>query len=488
MKFFKNISGLEKIRESFSTRHVKYGGYAALISLGVLIALLMLNLLIGQFPIQLDLTRNQIFSLSDQTLEILDQLDSPIKFYGLWTPGTENPVVMDTISQYLSRSRHITLDILDPDRNPGFTMRYDRERRGISQGSIIVEGDMGFRLITPFEMFDFFNMGDLSVTDVMVERRISNAILFVGTGTTPVIYELTGHGQTSLSFFGIYEYLDRENYDMRQINLMLSDIPDDATVIVIYGPQRDLAPMEADKLLEYLDNGGRLMVFADYNIRELTNLNRVLASFGIAYNYGIVHERDPSYFTMMDSSVVLPDVIEHDITNALLNKERTPIMFITAMSISELPTRRRQTEVIPLLHSSSGAFLRSDLNITAADVIGGDTLGPHIYAVAVEDPGTGWINPMDPEPQTRIVAFGDANILMTALRLGIPANMDLFMNSLTWLHDRQETGSVRSRSHIVGPMHLTMTNVITYGVLFIGVIPIAFFVSGFVVWLKRRHL
>jgi hypothetical protein len=62
------------------------------------------------------------------------------------------------------------------------------------------------------------------------------------------------------------------------------------------------------------------------------------------------------------------------------------------------------------------------------------------------------------------------------------------MNSLTWLEDRPENISVRSKSLFVLPMRLNALHIIVFGLLFVIVIPLALFVGGLVIWLKRRHL
>ena len=487
MKGIINIKGINNIRESFKTRQVKYGGYAALITLAVIIGLILVNLLVGQFPLQMDLTWSKLFSLSEQTMQVLDTVNTPVRFYGLWRPGEEDKNVIDVVNLYLSKNRNISLELVDPDRNPGFVVKYDKDQKGIPRGSIIVEGDKGSKVIAPYDMYDFTysqQTGNRSVTGVAVERRITSALLYAGTGTTPVVYELTGHGETSLTSAGMLDSLERENYELKSVNLMLAPVPSDASVIVINDPGRDLAPAEADKLLDYLTAGGRLLIMANYGIQELTNLNRVLASYGFRYDFGIVHETDP-YYVALDPRTEWPDMGDHDITQPLADKSKTPVVLLEAMSLSELDTKRRTIEIKPLLTSSASAFLRTDLNDNSMTRQPSDISGPLTLGVSAMDPN--WLDPNKPEPQARIVAIGCGNLLNFA-RMGFDANRDIFMNSITWLQDRPETISVRSKSLFVLPLRVTLVQIIIFGALFIAVIPLSFFIAGFVTWLKRRHL
>jgi len=480
----KKIKGIKDIRESFKTRQVKYGGYAALMTLAVIAALILVNLIVGQFSPQVDLTYNKLYSLSEQTLQVLETVKAPVRFYGLWRPGEENEDVINVVNLYLAKNRNISLELIDPDRNPGFVVRYDREKQGISRGSLIVEGEKGFRIIAPGDMYDISQSqsGGSSITGIAVERRITSALLYAGTGVTPVIYEISGHGEYPLSALGMQDVVERENFTLKSLNLLVAAIPSDASALILNNPQRDLAAAEAEKLLKYLEQGGRLLVMANYRIGELSNLNEVLASYGLAFIYGIVHETDP-YYVAIDASTEWPDLSDHEITKPLADKTKTPVVLVEAMALSLLDTKRRTVEISPLMTSSTSAFLRTNLDESSAAKVPSDISGPFILGAAVKDPS--WIQ--NNEPQARIVVIG-SGFLLNIAAMGFDANRDIFMNSLTWLEDRPETISVRSKSVFILPLRLNLVQIVIFGALFILVIPAAFFISGLVIWLKRRHL
>jgi len=480
----KKIKGIKDILESFKSRQVKYGGYAALLTLAVIVGLILVNLIAGQLSLQADLTDSKLFSLSEQTLQVLETVKAPVRFYGLWRPGEENQEVISVVNLYLSKNRNISLELIDPDRNPGFVNRYDRERQGIQRGSLIVEGEKGFKLIAPADMYEVSQTqsGGSAVTGIAVERRITSALLFAGTGVTPVIYEITGHGEYPLSAYGMQDMVERENFTLKSLNLLVEAIPSNASALILLNPLRDLAASEAEKILDYLGRGGRLLIIANYQIRELACLNEVLASYGLAFTYGIVHETDP-YYVAIDSSTEWPDLSDHEITRPLADKSKTPVVLIEAMALSLLETKRRSVEITPLMTSSRAAFLRTNLDDDSAVKVASDISGPFMLGAAVRDPS--WLQ--DDEPQARIVAIGCGYLLYFAA-MGFEANRDIFMNSLTWLEDRPETISVRSKSVFILPLRMNLVQIIVFGALFILVIPAAFFISGLAVWLKRRHL
>jgi hypothetical protein len=332
-------------------------------------------------------------------------------------------------------------------------------------------------------MYDWsYSESGRNATGVAVERRLTSALVFVATGETPVVYELSGHNEISLADFAMKETVERENYTLKQINLIQSDIPSDASALIINAPQADITRQDADKILDYLDKGGRLLLLVDYHIRDCSVLNEILASYGIRLDYGRVIETNLEYIAFNYPNMVTPDPAEHDITTPFADKSASLLVLPDAMGISELPAKRRTVEIKPLLTSSPDAFLRTNLDEASPAKVASDRQGPITLAAAITDPS--WVQ--GNEAQARIVIIASPSLL--ALNQQIPWNQDFFMNSLTWLEDRPETLSLRSKSLFVLPIRLNGLQLLIFGALFVIIIPLAFFISGFVTWLKRRHL
>jgi hypothetical protein len=481
----KEIKGIKHIKESFGTKQVRYGGYAALITLAVIAGLILLNLIIGQFSPQVDMTANRLFSLSEQSLQVVDQIKAPVNIYGLWQPGQENTEVTEVIDLYLARNGNFHFQTIDPDKNPGFLVKYDKDKKGISRGSVIVEGAKGFRVIGPSDMYDYTatQSGGYNRTGVAIERRFTSALLFVGTGETPVVYEISGHDEVPLANLAMQDTVERENYSLKSLNLITSDVPNDASALILNAPKSDISRAEADRILKYLDGGGRLLVLADYRVRDLSMLNEVLASYGVRLDYGIIIENDSSY-TAGQIFMEVPDFIEHDITKPLTEKD-SPVVLPYSMGISELSTKRRTVKLYPLMVSSRNSWLRTDLNEGSVVRIASDIPGPVTIGMAVMDPE--YIQGSEKQVRIAVIASGSLLEPINVFQQ-IPGNLDLFMNSLTWLEDRPEALSVRSKSLFLLPLRLNGLQMIIFGGIFILIIPLGFFVSGLVTWLKRRHL
>ena len=146
---FLNVQ-IRRLRES---KQVRYGGYALLTSLGVVAALVLVNLLVDRFGVEVDLTENRLFTLSEQTFQVLDDLTSDVTVYQIATAGRENQLVDSVLERYARRSQHVKLATLDPERNPGLASKYEEEGQ-VRPGGLIVDGGDRFRLISQFDIFN----------------------------------------------------------------------------------------------------------------------------------------------------------------------------------------------------------------------------------------------------------------------------------------------------------------------------------------------
>jgi hypothetical protein len=481
----KELKGFTNFRDSFKTKQVKFGGYAALITAAFAAGLILINLIAGQTGFQADLTANKLFSLSDQTLKIVDDIKAPVNIYGLWAPGQENSDVLEVLDLYTGRNKNIHYQAIDPDKNPGFLVKYDREKNGISRGSVIVEGGKAFRVIPPQDMYETAasQSGGYNITGVSIERRVTGALLYAASGETPAVYELTGHGETSLASIAMNDMIERENYRLAQMNLIQAGAPADASAIVMYTPKSDLTRMEADRLLAYLEQGGRFLVMVDYRCQSFPLLNEVLASYGLRFDYGVVMENDASH-SAGNLFLEIPVFVDHEITKPLL-EGNSRLITPFAMGLSFLETRRRSVGIFPLLASSADSWLRTDVTNGSPGRAAQDIRGPLTIAAAAADPEYA----QSGEKQARVAAVGCGFLLDALTDQGQnPANLDFFMNCLTWLEDRGDPLSIRAKSLFLLPMRMNGLEMIVFTGLFAVLIPLAFFVTGRVVYLRRRHL
>jgi hypothetical protein len=329
---------------------------------------------------------------------------------------------------------------------------------------------------------NYANPQNPQITGFSVEKRVTGALLYVSSGVTPVVYEITGHKGKPLFELAMKPVIERENIEMRQLNLLQSDIPEDASCLVLSGPKEDLSTGETEKILSYLEKGGRLLLLADFQTGPAPNMNTMLGSYGVQFDFGVVVEMNKNYNTGNPFHAA-PDIGDHEIVRPMRD-QNTPVILQFAEGLRVLDVKRRSVEIAPLLSTSPSSFLRVDLANNSPELSGTDKPGPILVAAAVKE-----TLDYEKKTETRIVVIGAGTLLEPLSLFGqVPGNTDLFMNSLTWLQDRPEAIAVRSKSLITFPMNVSGLEMGLFGLLFVAIIPLALFAAGLFVWLKRRHL
>ena len=469
---------MRRLRES---KQVRYGGYALLTSLGMVAVLVLVNLVVDQFGVEADLTQNRLFSLSDQTFQVLDNLAADVTVYQIGTTGRENPLIDSVLERYAKRSSHVKLATLDPERNPGLAAKYEEEGQ-VRPGGLIVDGGDRFRMISQFDIFNV-NMQTRQATSLSLEQELTAALLYVTTGDLPTVYLLEGHGEQSMFQLGmsglnVRDLLENDNYEVDTLDLVSRDtIPDDVDVLLVVAPEQDLTAPEAERLDAWMGDGGRVVFVMQAARRAgLPNLDELLAGFGVRLVNGIIVEESGRHTP--DSQVFLvPEMTSHEIVSPM-RSERMFIVMPAAGPIEELETKRRTLTVEPFLNTSEGSFLRTDFQVQSVEQQEGEPNGPFAIGVAITD------NDLDGYIKSRVVVFSSALFLSQPYQ----ANYDMLLNSLSWARSREESISIRAKSLRTFPLRMTrLAQLIISGVAVL-LVPLGVLGAGLAVWLRRRHL
>lgn len=115
------------IRAGLRTRNFRVGGYSVFASLMVAALAVMVNVLVNALPAsvtQLDTNANQLFSISDQTEQVVEGLETPVEIYWVVQSGAEDSTLSLLLDRYAAMSDQITITKKDPDTDPGFITQY----------------------------------------------------------------------------------------------------------------------------------------------------------------------------------------------------------------------------------------------------------------------------------------------------------------------------------------------------------------------------
>ena len=463
----------------FKTRHA---GTSALITIAVLAALILLNILLGETSIQADLTPKKLFSLTDETRALLDGLQREVEIYALFTPGQEPESIMDSVNEYERRSSMVSVQVLDPDRNPGVLARFTQDGAEIARGSFIVSSGSNYRVIDASDIYsDSYSF--------KVEQLITSAVAYVSSGRSPKIYEVVGHQETPLASLGFSAPLEQSNYTVEELSLIRSDIPDDAELLTLIGPRIDLSTAEVARIEEYLSGGGRLFIALNYSPEPQSNIYDLLRRWDIAVRPGMVLEMEANRLIAEfgdNPFISAPYITDHESLTALSESRLDPI-FRQTMGFRRTEAEQRQLEYFPLLQSSKDSWLRTNLTSEESNripPIGGDEEGPVDVVVAVRQRN---LDTYEPEGGV-IVAAGSAATLAGLGFLGqITANVEMVMNLVNWAVGDESSVNVPSKSLYRLPLRIGNVTALIYAGVTIIVIPLGCILAGVVIWLRRRH-
>jgi ABC-2 type transport system permease protein len=474
------------ISQSFRNKNFKYGGYATLLFLFMLAILVAVNLVAELLPLKFDLSQNKLYSLSPQTIDMLRKLDREVTIYALYPAGRENKTIVEVLRKYQDNSRRVSLKLLDPDKNPGFVKKYAGADETPGAGGIIVLSGNHSRVIRESDLYNtYLNQQTMEeqIASLALEQRVTGAISYVASNLSiPVLYQLQGHGEAELGS-DTQKQLETENYLIKAVNLITQPLPSDATILMLNSPQQDLTAAEAEKIRGFLAGQGRAIFLLDYTKAELPNVQSLLTSYGVAIEHRIVVEGDNSRH-VGNPLLLLPELENHPITKPLITN-KMPILIPVAQSIQLLDAKKRTVAITPLLSTSKQAWGKIDVNSLNQEKNANDPQGPFNIAVAVTDRPEA---EKDESKGTKIVVVANARFISPEYTAQVPGNAGFLTNSLNWLQNREEGLAIQPKSLLSYRLNLNAFQILIYSGIVVILIPLAIFITGLIVWMRRRHL
>lgn len=304
------------------------------------------------------------------------------------------------------------------------------------------------------------------------EGALTSAIDYVISDELPKLYMLEGHGEAELPA-EFRTQIEKENIEFDTFSLLSSDgVPEDADAVLIYAPESDISAEEADMLIGHLTDGGKLLVMAGpTEDGTLTNLYKVLSTYGVEAADGIIVEGDREYYAFQQPYILLPEIVSDDITQPLIDGRYYAIVPIAqGMRVSS-------GSASVLLTSSESSFSKSaGFALDTYEKEEGDTDGPFAVAVDVEIGSGGGI-----------VWFSSSYFLdemYNAYSSG--ANLDLAMNALSALIGERDAVSIRSKSLSYNYLTISESAAAMLKAWMIGIIPAAFVLYSVFTVIDRR--
>ena len=319
---------------------LKKGGYSIAFTACVLVAVLLVNWLVGalsdRFNLEFDMTAAKHNSMSKENIEYVKNVDKDISivfcadeasytdgmmsqyasYYYQVSDSNQSSYYSQTVNlvkKYADYNDKIKLEFIDTQTTEfaAITAKYPTDN--VAYGDIIVSAtakaedgsEVERHKIISYD--DIYTLADESGYAAMgygtytiggnnIETQLTSAIAFVCSAETKKVALLTGHSTHSYSE-SYRELLEANNYEVSIIDdALIRELSDEYDLVALVAPNIDFIGSELDVISAFLNNGEKLgkglIYFADATVPALSNLNGFLAEWGIEVGDAILYETE----------------------------------------------------------------------------------------------------------------------------------------------------------------------------------------------------
>jgi ABC-type uncharacterized transport system involved in gliding motility auxiliary subunit len=417
-----------------------------------------------EYRIEHDLTRTHRNTVSAATLDVLKQLDGPVTVtaYAMASDARGDSVhrqIQQFLRPYQRAKPDIALTLVDPREQPK------------------AAAAAGVR--SPVEMLVDYKGRTERLTEFN-EQAFANALMRLARGSERLVMWLDGHGERRLNGAANHDLgefgrqLQQKGFRASSVNLgVAQEVPANAAVLLIASPQVDLLPAEVEKIRSFVAGGGNLLWLIDPE--PLRGLQPVAELLGLVLTPGTVI--DPALTPKSGPPVYALGAAagygRHPVTSTLSLNTLFP--FARQVGAVESDTWRS----VPLVQVAQRGWVEvGKLEGSITFDKNRDFPGPVNIATAFER--------MVGDRQQRVVVVGNAGFLSNTF-LGNGGNLDLGMNMINWLSGDDRLITIQPRPAPDSNLDLQPGALYLIAFTFVLGLPLAFLVTGVVIWWRRRR-
>ena len=477
--FFFVVSRKE-VLHALKTRTALYGMNTTVVILVVLAILICINLLTHRHKFIWDLTETSVYTLSPQTRKIAQNLPRKVKmtaFFQIGSPGREKFKLL--IDGYKELTDQIDVEWIDPDRRPAVVKQY-----GVTNyGTVVFESGK-----------------QTTKVKKTTEEDLTNALLQVTRDQQKKIYFLSGHKEKNIEdqerrgYSQAKQALERDHYKVEPLLLLQTgEVPEDATVLIINGPEKSLQESEIAAIDAYLNQGGAVLLLLDP--QQDSGLTAFLERWGVDIRDDLLIDPLAKLFGADYTTPIISQISDHPITRDMGQQ----IIFPMLRSTSAITTEGLETT--QLLFSGPKSWAEKEYKSGKVRLDPGiDLQGPVPVAVVSSKEIKSGDNAepnATPEAKTsespasarkaHLVVVGDSDFASNQF-FSLYGNSDFFLNAASWLAKEDNLISIRPRTRKWSPITLSDTQGNLISMLGIIIFPSLVILTGFRVWWKRRSL
>ncbi|MFN5952036.1 MAG: GldG family protein [Dolichospermum sp.] len=497
---------------------------ALIATFSVLVILGLINFLGIRYHLRLDLTDTQLFTLSPQSRELVSNLPETMKVW-LFTKE-KNSQDQELLDNYHRQSNKFKFEYVDPELKPGLVDRF-----GVKDyGEVYLEFQTKRQLVQR-----------ISEDERLSEIKLTNRLQQMINPKTAKVYFLQGHSEHPLSgskgaISKAIQGLIDKNFTISTLNLAeRPQVPNDADVVIVAGPQKELLTGEVTTLQNYLNRGGNLLLMIDPNTNP--KIDTLLKEWGVRLDNRLVIDNSGESLQLGPATILVTEYGQHPITQDFANNisvypltrplEIDPVSGVESMVL--LKTKPYPNSWAESDQKSEKLEFNEDKDLKGPLTLGvaltrkllnsptaiptptptaqnSPTAIPNPIPTAQNSP-TAIPNPIptaqnspttipNPIPTTttspttakesRLVVFGNSNFATDSL-FEQQLNGDVFLNTVSWLSQQDEKllsirpKEPKNRRIIISNLE---ANLLTISAVIL--LPLLGLLTGFIIWWKRR--
>lgn len=507
-----------KTKKKSPNRRLRYGGMAVMVTVLVVVGAVVLNILadvlFDRFPLSVDLTSDDRYTVSQETVDMIKTVDRPVEIIAFFkeedidNPGTTltemNTVykqLHETWNQYKKQSGgKVTVQYVDLTSQPALLAQY-KSYGDIQEGSILFRSGEGseerYRLktINDFYSYETDSYGySLTSFTSKVEMTTASCVKAVISDEDLQVMMLTGHDEDSDTVSALQDLFGLNGYTVEEMNLASAqEIGEKVTTAIVAAPAKDFTNDEITRLRDWLTNDGKmgrnLMVVLNSlaTSKDCPNLYEFLNDgYQIEVTDNQVVETTAARAYSGSAQIIYGDLPESPVQDVA--KEAGVLGVMPRQILLKAGTDNSK----PLYNIPIVTFPESSRVASLLDGEKAEAKEASEYPVVGMGMAVKWTYDNSGEEsvkvQTNVVVCSQGFANSWVFRLQNVQNEKMVLDAMNYINGQEDSVTISGKDLTRTSLEFSAGTANTLGVLLAIVLPVGMLVICLVVFLRRRHL
>ena len=316
---FLTVQSIQKRRWSISKKTFSTGVFSVSFIAVAMALTVVVNLVVNTIPTDktsIDCSYSKLYSITKATKKAVKKLDADVTIYALVSESKKDAQIDEVLKRYEDLSNHIKVKYVNPSKKPYFYKDYTDTAPNTN--SLVVVSDQRSKVIDYYDIYHYetnMDSSTYSYTNDLVgfdaEGQLTSAIEYVtmDSDKLPIVYQITGHDETTVGS-AFEDAIKKANMTLSSIELLNEEsVPEDASAIIINAPQKDFNEKDAQKVIDYLKDGGKAIIVGSYTENKLPNFDKILDTYKVSITDGVISENDAQHYYQTGGPLyILPEV------------------------------------------------------------------------------------------------------------------------------------------------------------------------------------